>query len=82
MRGIVRICRPGGIVLDPFAGSATTGDAALREGRCFVGCERAEPLLEAAAMRLEQAESDGFQAPLIAPPPAEVALFAPPVEAA
>jgi DNA modification methylase len=31
---------PGGIVLDPFAGSGTTGVAALLRGRRFVGAER------------------------------------------
>jgi len=30
---------PGGLVLDPFAGSGTTGIAALREGFQFVGIE-------------------------------------------
>jgi site-specific DNA-methyltransferase (adenine-specific) len=40
MRELVRIARPGGIVLDPFAGSGTTGVAALVEGRRFVGVEQ------------------------------------------
>ncbi len=31
--------RPGDLVVDPFAGSGTTGVAALREGRRFAGCE-------------------------------------------
>lgn len=30
---------PGDLVVDPFAGSATTGVAALSEGRRFAGCE-------------------------------------------
>lgn len=30
---------PGEIVIDPFAGSATTGIAALRSGRVFYGCD-------------------------------------------
>jgi signal transduction histidine kinase len=29
------VTRPGGLVLDPFAGSGTTGEAAMREGRSF-----------------------------------------------
>lgn len=32
-------CRPGGRVLDPFSGSATTGEAALSLGRRYVGCD-------------------------------------------
>lgn len=39
MREIVKCCPPGGIVLDPFAGSGTTGVAALLEGRRFIGAE-------------------------------------------
>lgn len=37
------LCRlvtpPGGVVLDPFMGSGSTGKAALREGFGFIGCE-------------------------------------------
>src|SRR3954467_10711667 len=32
-------CPEGGMVLDPFAGSGTTGMVALRHGRSFVGVE-------------------------------------------
>jgi DNA modification methylase len=32
-------CERGGLVLDPFAGSGTTGVVALKLGRRFVGCE-------------------------------------------
>src|SRR5438270_4739913 len=32
-------CPEGGIVLDPFAGTGTTGLAALKHGRRFVGIE-------------------------------------------
>lgn len=58
MRTIVRICRPGGVVLDPFAGSATTGVAALLEGRRFVGIETSTAYLELAAERLREAERE------------------------
>jgi site-specific DNA-methyltransferase (adenine-specific) len=41
MRWLVRLtCPPGGVVLDLFAGSGTTGCAAVLEDRGFVGIER------------------------------------------
>ena len=39
MRVLARICPPGGTILDPCAGAASTGVAALQEGRSFIGCE-------------------------------------------
>lgn len=39
MRQLVQVAPPGGLVLDPFAGSGTTGVAALAEGRGFLGVE-------------------------------------------
>ena len=52
MRALVRICPPGGVVLDPFAGSGTTGVAALAEGRRFLGFELHSGIAEAARERL------------------------------
>lgn len=45
-------CPPGGIVLDPFNGSGTTGVAALRAGMRYVGIERELPYLELTRARL------------------------------
>ena len=45
---------PGEIVLDPFTGGGSTGVAALREGRAFVGIEIDPQWFEAACVRLEQ----------------------------
>lgn len=47
-------CPPGGLVLDMFAGSGSTLEAARLSGRRAVGIERHEPHAEAAARRLSQ----------------------------
>jgi len=44
-------------VFDPFAGSATTGVAALNLGRFFVGCEIQTPFAHIARKRLASADS-------------------------
>lgn len=43
---------PSGVILDPFAGSATTGVAALKHGHHFIGIERDEVYSEIAKERL------------------------------
>jgi site-specific DNA-methyltransferase (adenine-specific) len=45
---------PGDLVLDPFAGSATTGVAALKLGRSFLGCEREQKYVQLAVKRLSR----------------------------
>lgn len=52
MQHLVRICRPEGLVLDPFAGSGSTGIAALIEGRRFLGIEQTEDNFRIACHRL------------------------------
>jgi site-specific DNA-methyltransferase (adenine-specific) len=53
MRWLVRLVTPpGGLVLDPFAGSGTTGIAALLEGRMFLGIEREGAYVDIACARL------------------------------
>jgi DNA modification methylase len=53
MRWLIALtCPEGGIVLDPFAGSGTTGAAALLEGRRFVGLEQDADFVEIACARL------------------------------
>jgi DNA modification methylase len=53
MRWLVRLaCPPQGIVLDPFAGSCTTGVAAVLEGRQFLGLEREAAYVDIALARL------------------------------
>jgi len=59
LRRIIEATAPeGGLVLDPFSGSGTTGVAALRLGRRFLGIEQDPTWLALARARLE-AESDG-----------------------
>ena len=54
MRWLVRLVTPpGGLVLDPFAGSGTTGMAALEEGFRFVGCELSPEYAAIAARRIQ-----------------------------
>lgn len=55
MRELVRPVVPGGLVLDPFAGSGTTGVAALMTGRRFIGVEREPQYYDIARDRLEEA---------------------------
>lgn len=52
---LVAICPPGGVVLDPFLGSGTTGLAALHSGRRVVGIERSEEYAAIAARKLSEA---------------------------
>lgn len=45
-------CPPGGLVLDPFCGSATVGEAALDLGRSFYGIDKDPQFVKIAAERL------------------------------
>jgi len=57
------LCRlitpPGGIVLDPFMGSGSTGKAAMREGLRFIGIEREPEYFTIAKARIEAAQRQG-----------------------
>ncbi len=53
MRWLIALaCPPGGIVLDPFTGSGTTGAAAMLEARQFVGIEQDPEFVNIACARL------------------------------
>lgn len=56
MRCVVRICAPGGLILDPFAGSGSTGVGALLEGRRAILIERVPEYAEISRQRCEAAE--------------------------
>jgi site-specific DNA-methyltransferase (adenine-specific) len=60
MRWLVRLgCPPSGLVLDPFAGSGSTGIACLAEGRRFIGLEREREYAAIARARLGHAVGRG-----------------------
>jgi DNA modification methylase len=54
MRWLCRLLTPpGGLVLDPFCGSGTTGIAALVEGFRFIGIEKDAPVAATASRRIK-----------------------------
>jgi DNA modification methylase len=56
MRYLCRLVTPpGGLVLDPFMGSGSTGKAAVLEGFGFIGCELSAEHLAIARTRIEAA---------------------------
>ena len=56
MRYLCRLVTPpGGIVLDPFTGSGSTGKAAILEGFRFIGAEREAEYIAIARARIEAA---------------------------
>jgi site-specific DNA-methyltransferase (adenine-specific) len=56
MRYLCRlVARSGGLVLDPFMGSGSTGKACALEGFNFIGCELDPAHVEIAQMRIEHA---------------------------
>lgn len=60
MRWLVALTtRPGETVLDPFAGSGTTGVAAVEQGRRFIGIERERRYFDIACDRISRAQAQG-----------------------
>ena len=58
MRYLCRLVTPpGGVVLDPFTGSGSTGKAAIMEGFRFIGIEREAEYVEIAKARIGAAEA-------------------------
>jgi site-specific DNA-methyltransferase (adenine-specific) len=58
MRYLCRLVTPpGGLVLDPFTGSGSTGKAAILEGFQFIGFEKDSEHAETARQRIERARS-------------------------
>ena len=61
MQWLVRLAKPpgGGVILDPFMGSGSTGVACVLEGVDFVGIEREAEFLEIAGARIKRAHRLG-----------------------
>ncbi len=66
MRYLCRLVTPlGGVVLDPFCGSGSTGKAAVLEGFQFIGIERDPQYVEIARARVAAARREPKQPALI-----------------
>lgn len=63
LRCIAAGCRPGGVVCDPFAGTATTGLAARCLGRAFLGVELNPAYADLAVERLTRDRAQARQEP-------------------
>ena len=65
MRYLVRlVCAEGGVVLDPFMGSGSTGKACVYEGMRVMGIERESEYGEIAERRISEALADNAQTTL------------------
>lgn len=54
------ICRPGGQILDPFAGSGTTLVAAIMEGMDSVGIEKEDSYIPIIKARIDGVQIGGL----------------------
>lgn len=62
MRDLVKIAPEGGVILDPFMGSGTTGVAAVAEGRRFTGSEMVAEYAAVAEKRIRIASGQRVDA--------------------
>jgi DNA modification methylase len=66
MRWLTRLVTPkGGLVLDPFMGSGSTGKAAMLEGFRFIGMDLSDEYIEIARARIDFAARQGHQPDLL-----------------
>ena len=66
MRYLCRLVTPaGGLILDPFMGSGSTGRGAVLEGFRFIGIEREAEYIEIAQARIDSARRQGHQPDLL-----------------
>ena len=62
LRALAQCCRPGGLILDPFAGSGTTGVAARLEGRKALLIEQEPAHVHTTLQRLHKTQPPFFAA--------------------
>jgi site-specific DNA-methyltransferase (adenine-specific) len=66
MEYLIKLITPkGGIVLDPFMGSGSTGKAAIKNDFNFIGIEREKEYFDIAKARIEYVKGSGLFAPEI-----------------
>lgn len=76
MRYLIKLVTPaGGVVLDPFTGSGSTGKAALLDGYQFLGIELTDDYLPIIQGRLEWAEAEALRVTQAAAEEEESRLF-------
>lgn len=76
MRYLCRLVTPpGGVVLDPFMGSGSTGKAAVLEGFRFIGIEREAEYVEIARARIEAVTPATDEPAEAAAPSPQLSLF-------
>lgn len=56
IRQLVQVAPVDGVILDPFAGSGTTGVASVIEHRKFIGCELSQHFVDVAVRRCREAQ--------------------------
>lgn len=66
---------PGGVVLDPFMGSGSTGKACMAEGFDFIGIDLSDEYLAIAEARIGHAQRKKATAAAAAPVAAQIDLF-------
>ena len=66
---------PGDVVLDSFMGEGSTGEAAARLGRRFIGIELDPDFFDAACRRIEAAQRQGDMLIQRSPPPKQEAML-------
>lgn len=77
MAYLVRLVTPpGGLVLDPFMGSGSTGKACMREEMRFIGIDMSAEYVEIARARIEHELARVIAANTPPPPPPQMDMFA------